>query len=364
MKLYRTIGNLTILGVSLFIGLIICEAVLRYVAPQKLVKTCYQYDEDVALAGVPNCSFSDDWDESIATYEARFNNFGYRMNEDILPQDTNLVACIGDSFTYGWGVEIEDSFWGLIDGEVKNDKAKAKLINAGFPSYSTGHCAKTLERLDDKVSVDKAIYFMFFNDIFDNVRNDKNYVSYTYTINKEGDVLLEDLSGDTVNKKPPSIFKRTLRWLYKRSHLAMLARKSMPDFKDGHSHSGPRAEDQLSKGQIDTMINVSLAHLDNLSQLCQKRDIALQIVWIPCWQELNLKNDFDWVNYFPFEVLKQEMADRYDFYDSTSDINNLLGTEEAHLSDYYYNEGHYNVKGNQLFYKSIREEILGFITAP
>ena len=360
MNIKNTFSNLIVLSIGLIFGLSIGEIAIRYILPQKLVKSCYKFDPEVTLVGTPSCRFIDDWEEEIPPYEVCFNNLGYRMDKDVLPNDKNLVACIGDSFTYGWGVEMKNAFLGLFNAELQNQSADVKLINTGFPSYSTGHCSKILERLDDEIPVQKAIYFMFFNDIFDNVRSDKNYVAYSYNFSKTGAVQLEDAVKKWGKKRSP-FYKKILRWLYKHSHLAIFVRKSMPDFKDGESHTGPRPEDGLNDAQIDTMTMVTLAHIDHLNQVCKERDIELQIVWIPCWQELNLGNDYDWTNHFPFKNIKEKMAAKYLFFDPTSKINELLGENGKNISDYYFSDGHYNNKGNQLFYQSIKKEVFNFV---
>lgn len=360
MRLNKIAGNFILLTISSLFSLMIGEIAIRYIAPQSLIKYCYQYDPEVALSGIPNCSFIDNWDESITPYETRFNNMGFRMNDDILPEDDELIASIGDSFTYGWGVELKDAFWGIFNKQLSTLAPSKKWVNTGFPSYSTGHCLKTLERLDDKNHVSKAIYFMFYNDIFDNVRSDKNYICYSYKTNEAGEVQLEDVTKDRVNQKP-SFFKQTLRWLYKRSHLVILLRKSMPDFKNGGFHSGPLVEEVLADEQVQTMLNVSFTHLDNLVETCKQRNIDLQIIWIPCWKELDLENNFEWENHFPLQGFKDTMAASYPFFDPTVNLNELLKDEQGKLSDYYYKEGHFNKKGNILFHQSIEKVVLDFV---
>ena len=359
------LGNIVLIFVSMGIGLLLGELMVRFFAPQKLVKPCFKNDSEVALSGVPNCEYLDDWQTEYFKYYVRLNNLGFRMNEDIEPNDSNLVVCLGDSFTYGWGVNQDESFWGILNKTVDKFGFDGKFINVGFPAYSTGHCTKTLEKLSEKYPVKKAIYFMYFNDLFDNVSENINYRSHVF----------EEDSNGKMEVKPVQVFSKSKRiwhalkipdWLYKNSHLTILLKKTLQGEQKMITQQRPFSEGNLSEKEIEKMTKVSLAHLENLSRICEEKNIELMVVWIPCWLELGLENDINWVNNFPYEKFKNELQNVPDFgnlehlnnlkfYDPTEKMNEYLEGENAKISDYYFGEGHYNQKGNQLYYQAIWE---------
>lgn len=371
----KWLGNLLIFFFGLSIGLFLGEFVVRIFTPQKLVKPCFQNDSEVAISGVPDCEYLDDWQADFFKYHVRLNNLGLRMDSDIQPSDKNLAICLGDSFTYGWGVNQDDSFWGILNKTVDKFGFEGKFVNAGFPAYSTGHCSKILEELSKKYDIKKAVYFMYFNDLFDNVSENINYRSH----------IFEEKSNGEIEIKPVQVFSKTKRiwhslkvpdWLYKNSHLTILLKKILQGKQKTITQQRPFFEDNLSEKEIDKMTKVSLAHLENLREKCEEKEIDLMVVWIPCWLELDLANDVDWVNNFPYDEFKKQVsiAERssplgvrgkgWRFFDPTSNMNEFLDGKNAKISDYYFGEGHYNKNGNQLYYQAIWEEILTFLTPP
>ncbi|MCR9285846.1 MAG: hypothetical protein NXI23_00505 [Bacteroidetes bacterium] len=356
----KTTGNIILVVVGLGIGLLLGEFVIRMFAPQKLVKPCFQNDSEVALSGVSECEYLDDWQANFFRYHVRLNNLGFRMDSDIEPSDKNLAVCLGDSFTYGWGVNQDDSFWGILKKTVDKFGLDNKFLNAGFPAYSTGHCTKALEKLSENHDVKKAIYFMYFNDLFDNVSENINYRSHVFKENPNGEIDL----------KPVQVFSKTKRiwhalqvpdWLYKNSHLTILLKKILQGEQKTITQQRPFSENNLPESEIEKMTKVSLAHLENLNQKCQEKGIELMIVWIPCWLELDLENDMEWLNNYPYATFKNDLKN-FNFFDPTQKMNELLKDKNAKISDYYFGEGHYNKNGNQLYYQAIWQEILKFLT--
>ncbi|MFH1121751.1 MAG: hypothetical protein V1775_18165 [Bacteroidota bacterium] len=66
-------------------------------------------------------------------FEAKINNLGLRDREVEMDKgDKFRILCIGDSWTYGWGVEAEDS-WpsGLAEYLKKEGFSKVEVINCG-----------------------------------------------------------------------------------------------------------------------------------------------------------------------------------------------------------------------------------------
>lgn len=359
----KWLGNSLLILVSVLIGLLLGEFMVRIFAPQKLVKPCFQNDAEVALSGVPNCEYLDDWQEDFFKYYVRLNNLGFRMGTDIQPSDKNLAVCLGDSFTYGWGVNQDDSFWGMLNNTADKFGFEGTLVNAGFPAYSTGHCTKVLEQLSETHDVKKAIYFLYFNDLFDNVSENINYRSHIFEENTDGEIEV----------KPVPVFSKTKRiwhalkvpdWLYKNSHLIILLKTTLQGEQKTITQQRPFFENNLSKEEIEKMTKVSLAHLENLRQKCVEKGIDLMIVWIPCWLELELENDVEWVNNFPYQQFKKSIPETFNLFDPTQKMNDLLTGKNGKVSDYYFGEGHYNKNGNQLYYQAVWEDVIRFLIPP
>ena len=109
----KIIGNILSLMISLTICFFVIEIALRIFAPQITVcKINYDWrkDDDV-LPYVPKLEYKgrmvlkDQFDVVLTT-----NSDGFRGNKDFAKekiQETKRIAFIGDSFTFGWGVEDE-----------------------------------------------------------------------------------------------------------------------------------------------------------------------------------------------------------------------------------------------------------------
>ncbi len=70
------------------------------------------------------------------------NGCGMRGREVSIrkPEGTVRVAFLGDSFTFGWGVKIEDAFTSVVErnlNRVEDGKQKVEVLNFGVPGYST-----------------------------------------------------------------------------------------------------------------------------------------------------------------------------------------------------------------------------------
>lgn len=76
-------------------------------------------------------------------YKAEINSLGLRNKEiNIQKEDSCFrILCLGDSWTYGWGVDIEDSWPVQLETFLhKHGYSKVEVINCGRPGqYTTTH---------------------------------------------------------------------------------------------------------------------------------------------------------------------------------------------------------------------------------
>ncbi|RMG84217.1 MAG: SGNH/GDSL hydrolase family protein [Bacteroidetes bacterium] len=360
------LGNFFLILLGLALAALAGEGLVRLFLPQKLVPPCFKNDPEVAISGVPDCAYLDEQHPDFFKYFVRLNNLGLRMDADLLPTDSPHVVCLGDSFTYGWGVQLDQSFWGILNKTADKFGFGGQLVNAGFPAYSTGHCTKKLEQLCAEIPVKKVIYFMYFNDLFDNMNADINFRTHEVETSPDGAISL----------RPVPVFSAPKRWwhsiglgdwLYKHAHLAVLARKVLRGNSGTISQRRPFYDTTLTSRDIEKMIRVSVAHLDLMARFCSEKQLDLMVVWIPCWLELTLENDYGWVNNFPYETFKsaaRKSLSAYPgvrFFDPVPAMNVQLEGQKSAVSDYYFGEGHFRPKGHLLYYQSIWEEVLRFL---
>jgi len=187
----KTLLNLAVFTTSLLIALLIGEGMVRLFLPQDalLVRAYQKSDPDLGIVSQSNIQYQDNKSMPHFSYLVNTNNLGLRMEADadkIRPS----ILYMGDSFTFGWGVDIEDSYYSLLSNATTPDSTFQSL-NCGHGSYSTGHVSTRLKRLSEHVNVSKVIYFMNFNDLFDNINTDINYRTHSYSENDLGQYILK-----------------------------------------------------------------------------------------------------------------------------------------------------------------------------
>jgi len=102
------------------------------------------------------------------------DNAWYRINQDGLrdndyprtkPKATFRIAAVGDSCTFGLGVELKDTWPKQLETELRQTKAQVEVINFGVMGYNT---TQEAERIQEKVlgySPDLIIMGYCLNDI-------------------------------------------------------------------------------------------------------------------------------------------------------------------------------------------------------
>lgn len=101
--------------------------------------------------------------------ELHTNSLGLR---DGSPRDDvdRTILVLGDSFTFGHGVDVEDNLTEVLEGRLQaGGEARVEVVNAGVPGYSTWHARKRLEQLAEPLSPDVVVLgFYVGNDFRDN----------------------------------------------------------------------------------------------------------------------------------------------------------------------------------------------------
>ena len=81
------------------------------------------------------------------SYTARTNGLGFRDFE-VPPADPDVlrIAAIGDSYTYGWGVELTESWPKVLEARLNGSGLAAQVFNLGQPGTTTDRYAEIAER--------------------------------------------------------------------------------------------------------------------------------------------------------------------------------------------------------------------------
>lgn len=88
---------------------------------------------------------------SYTTTEFRFsaaiNGLGFRDREFAVERTANYrIIAIGDSFTYGWGVQLEQSWPKVMEQKLRDKSLSVEVANLGAPGTGPGTYAAIAER--------------------------------------------------------------------------------------------------------------------------------------------------------------------------------------------------------------------------
>ncbi|GEM_PF-3444175 len=124
------INGMLVLG-SLFISALLIEVFLQITTPQG----CRQTDEVFHHFYIPNCNStfsSTEWQTKVS-----INSVGIR-DDPIQPKENYdvRILMLGDSFTWGYGVEQNETFSEVVQQQLNHEGVKADVLNAGVTSYS------------------------------------------------------------------------------------------------------------------------------------------------------------------------------------------------------------------------------------
>jgi lysophospholipase L1-like esterase len=164
----------------------------------------FVYYDDVGDAGNP----------SRATHiaVARINSLGLR-GEDFpseKPPDTSRILFVGDSFTFGEGVQDDETFTSVLQerlrSEVGDGGRRYQVINAGVSGYNTEDEVQNLRMKWLSLEPDTVVLVFYLNDAYDESR-----FAALITGSAEGE-LGRDLQFESRSRLLQFVADRVFRW--------------------------------------------------------------------------------------------------------------------------------------------------------
>jgi len=138
--------------------------------PQFILKPNYSSPFDGAVVKIPATT-------------VRINSDGFREDKDYpvsKPKDVKRIVIMGDSYTFGWGVEIEDS-WPKVFERMLNensDKVRYEVLNFGVPGYNIAHEVELYLTKAKKYDPDYVIFASLSNDLINFTQDKKESESF------------------------------------------------------------------------------------------------------------------------------------------------------------------------------------------
>jgi lysophospholipase L1-like esterase len=331
--------KLLALAISLLVSLLLGEVVLRlvgvkplYVNPEQ--RTFWQYHSRLGWHHRPGQSgrfAKEQFDTSVV-----INQHGLRDRDYPLDRVDGMrrILVLGDSFTWGFGVEQEQVFTEVIESSEQG----LEVINAGVSGYSPDQELIWLRETGMRFQPDLVLLVLSGNDVWGNHQDVISFVygKPRYRLAADGVLHLENVP---VPKPRTSVSVR--HWLRQRSSIAQLLISALERWRYRATTPDeiPRLE---SSDKVDRQpFPLTLALIREIEQVAAAGGARLAIVtnsiyWAP-WPDGNYSDFIDQLRLANYSVL---------------DIDSLPGYEKSRLQ--IPGDRHWNVEGHQLVGRGIQ----------
>ena len=194
MKKIKNHVNIFTIFLSLFIGFILVELVMRFTKIEYPMFQAHDFHRGFALR--PNAS---GWWIREGKAFVKINSQGLRDIEHKKNKGANIlrIAILGDSFAEARSIALEKTFWFLMQENLnlctKSNNAKVEVINFGVTEYSTAQEYLTLKHHVWDYDPDIVLLAFFSgNDISDNSKTLSNKNYRPFFIYENDDLILDN----------------------------------------------------------------------------------------------------------------------------------------------------------------------------
>lgn len=220
MGVKRIVIRAVTLTLGVVIGLGIGEIGVRVVQPQRTGPLQVQADSRYFSILVPNLRGRETL-PGVYTWSFAHDSSGRRVTGLVNREGaTTRVLLLGDSFTYGLGVNDDQTFAYLLEQRLSQGERQVAVINAGNPAKGTDYALKFFELEARSLKPDVTVLCFFANDFRDNgLRGHR-----LYQISTDGTLSARKFPESDAR---PRLRRTVYRWMVSWSHVVNLARKAV-----------------------------------------------------------------------------------------------------------------------------------------
>ena len=269
--------NILILVVTILVCFLILETTARIVLPysserENIYETIYEYDSTLGWKAKPHVVVN--FSIPAGTTVVRTNADGFRTHE--FSPTTESIVVLGDSQTWGYGVENNETFPAQLEQRVD-----ATVFNLGMTGYGTVQQYLALQEHIDTLQPDTVILAIFINDFTENVFSN-NDVPYSYPRPvaelSEGGIEYANIPVPRREQLEPE-YGPVTRTLFK-SRLVYFVAQGLYRGIDNFLFNAGVAEPELP-GDFNHTIRVMNTLIDQIEEELAARDADLLVVMLP-----------------------------------------------------------------------------------
>lgn len=223
-KKKRILFSATLAIVSLGVGLSAAEGLVRWLAPQKLTGSLFETDAAIGYKNRPNLRTTQE--VTLRPVSIRTNHLGLRQDVEVSatkgPREVRVLL-LGDSFTFGWGVEHEESYAGILQKQLSAafPQHQITLMNAGVGGFGLQNYLAYLDEYGLNLEPDVVAVFLGPNDV------EENLAFGLFSQTAAGELKRHPIKSN-FRFKAKVWFNRAIGhpWVVSRSHFVQLLRKA------------------------------------------------------------------------------------------------------------------------------------------
>ena len=349
--------------VSLGIALLLAETVIRLFYPQRLYYNVSQWDEYVGFRSIPNTESTQHHSEYVM--HIRINSRGLRDREYVLdkPPNTIRIGIFGDSFTFGEGVEVEETYPKVLEQRIAGDPLidklgwKVEVLNFGIGKTGTAHQLAWYQKEGFRYGLDVVILGFFARNDFDD-----NLAGVFFLQN--GELIHNPAAYSSVRKIQSIVYKIPgYRWIVEHSHLANIARKVATTLDDRRRAAAAAIPAEAKVDRDAYAVELTLRLIEQFVHEAKVNGSDFLILSIPARGQRPLRDyvrseDIPrWVGQLARlqDALLQKGITLVDFVPTFANLP---------VADYYYEvDGHWRAAGHKILAEGLHKHLEGEVRA-
>jgi len=342
---------------GLLVALAVAEVAVRLLSPQEVGPVRFACDPELGYIPVPHQQGVRNAPGGF-TFSYSNNSLGWRGRAEYreTKQADNRVLFLGDSFTYGLGVNDDQTFPQQIEKKLNAADFSVEVLNAGCPGKGTDYALKLFQTVGARFHPDLTVLGFFCNDFEDNARGDY------YHIDQRGQLSAKPQNCNRGGLKAALAHLPGYNWLISWSQAANLVKQTGVNLLVNRSQkNGPDAAGGLvvaytpgSHGYA-TAANkkVTGLYVEQLNAAVKRAGGSLMTCYIPIAQEV-----------LEFRRTHAISADERAMLQIAADngmllwsLTPLLALSGQPIDRLYYEEGHWTAASHELAARYLSRQI-------
>jgi len=351
--------NLALVFFSTLLGLFLFEVFLRFFFPQFL--NFSTLDPDILGRGKPygyTLHRTKDYRVKI-----QLNSKGLRDYEHAYENRRNhfRIVTLGDSFTFGHGVEMEEAFPKVLEKNLnqRSEKTRFEIINASLAGWGNDQAFMFLKKEAIKYNPNLIILGLFVgNDIIENTN------THIFIV-KDGKLLPSPHGFQITPTLKIRSFLSSHLHLYRLLADYRFRLRYQKGLKEGHYPPDVQIFYNRYKEKQEKGLTKTNLILERFLAFSREKDISFFVLVIPTKEQVDNQIYRQWVdrNQFQEDSLDMGLPQRvignylrakgFLFMDSLSPLKK----ENQKMNLYFPNDGHWNREGHKIMAKILQEAL-------